>query len=308
MSAESLIEEIVEDRESGASQLTIKAASLFLKLLEKKPSMREVSRFARLLADARPSMPSIANLAYMVLGDVEKLTSTGMTLEEAVESAVRSAVKDYQRRLRDTIREAVKLLSGYRCILTHSYSSTIAAAIELCEDLKIIVTESRPRFEGVKLAERLASSGFDVTLIVDSAASYVLERGEVDAVVVGCDAILDDCSIVNKIGTRMIALAARETRTPFHVVTDLWKAAVHGFSFEEHSSREVYGKEIEGINVRNPYFERVPPKLVSKFITDEGVLTPRMLKEKLLELWGNLSPKSYRGLLSKNLSSDLFRL
>jgi len=102
----------VEDRESGASQLTIKAARLFLKLLERKPSMGEVSRLARLLAEARPSMPSIANLAYMVLGDVERLTSTGMSLEEAVESAVRSAVKDYQRRLRDTIKEAVKLLSS----------------------------------------------------------------------------------------------------------------------------------------------------------------------------------------------------
>ena len=303
-----MVEEIAEDRESGASQLTIKAASLFLRLLEKKPSMGEISRFARLLADARPSMPSIANMAYMVLGDVERLTSAGMTLEEAVESAVRSAVKDYQRRLRDTIKEAVKLLSGYRCILTHSYSSTIAAAIELCEDLKIIVTESRPRFEGVRLAERLASSGFDVTLIVDSAASYILERGEVDAVVVGCDAILDDCSIVNKIGTRMIALAAREVKTPFYVVADLWKAAVHGFSFEEHSSMEVYGKDMEGINVRNPYFERVPPRLISKFITEEGALTPWMLKEKLLELWGNLSPKSHRGILGKNLSSNLFKL
>ena len=308
MSAESLVKEIIEDRESGASQLTIKAATLFLKLLERKPTMREVSRLARLLAEARPSMPSIANLAYVVLGNVERLTSAGMGLEEAVEAAVRSAVKDYQRRLKDTIREAAKLLSGYRCILTHSYSSTLATAIELCEDLKVIATESRPGFEGVRLAERLASSGFDVTLIVDSAASYILERGEVDAVVVGCDAILDDCSIVNKIGTRMIALAARETGTPFHVVTDLWKAAVHGFSFEEHPPEEVYGRKVEEINVRNPYFERIPPKLVSKFITDEGVLTSRMLKEKLLELWGSLSPRPRRGILSKNLSGDLFRL
>ena len=298
----------MEDRESGASQLTIKAARLFLKLLETKPSMSEVSRLARLLAEARPSMPSIANLAYAVLEDVKRLTSAGMALEEAVESAVRSAVKDYQRRLRNTIREAVKLLSGYRCILTHSYSSTLATAIELCEDLKVIVTESRPGFEGVRLAERLASSGLEVTLIVDSAASYILERGEVDAVVVGCDAILDDCSIVNKVGTRMIALAARDTRTPFHVVTDLWKAAVHGFSFEEHSPEEVYGRKVEGISVRNPYFEKIPPRLISKFITDEGVLTPRMLREKLQELWGRLSPKPRRGLLSKNLSSNPFKL
>ena len=308
MSAESLVREVIEDRESGASQLTIKAARLFLKLLETKPSMSEVSRLARLLAEARPSMPSIANLAYMVLEDVKRLTSAGMVLEEAVEFAVRSAVKDYQRRLRNTIREAVKLLSGYRCILTHSYSSTLATAIELCEDLKVIVTESRPGFEGVRLAERLASSGLEVTLIVDSAASYILERGEVDAVVVGCDAILDDCSIVNKVGTRMIALAARDTRTPFHVVTDLWKAAVHGFSFEEHSPEEVYGREVEGISVRNPYFEKIPPRLISKFITDEGVLTPKMLREKLQELWGSLSPKPRRGLLSKNLSSNPFKL
>jgi len=294
--AEKLVEELIEDRQSGAARLTIKAASLFLKLLETRPKMSMVSKLAKLIAEARPSMPSVANMAYMILRLVEEETSAGVDLEKAIESAVRSAVKDYQRRLKEVIRNGARLLLGYRSVLTHSYSSTVAAILESCEGLKVFVTESRPGLEGLRFAERLAASKVDVTLIVDSAASYVLETGEVDLVLIGCDAILDDCSIVNKIGSKAIALAASETEIPFNVVTDLWKAAIHGFSYEEHPPEEVYDGEVEGIKVLNPYFERVPRDLISRFITEEGSLKPLELRDKLSDLWSYLSGKPLKPL------------
>ena len=282
---EALVREIIEDKSSGAAQLTVKAANAFLKLIEEKPTMKSVKKLVKLLSEARPSMPSIANMAYRISQIIDEQVSEGMDLGEAIEFAVGSAVKEYQSRMSSVVRNASQKLRKYTAILTHSYSSTVAAALELCEGLRIYVTESRPGFEGRDLAERLARLGFDVTLIVDSAASYVLDKGEVDAVITGCDAVLDDCSIVNKIGTKMIALAASEAEVPFTVVTDLWKAAVHGISLEEHAPEEVYEKKLPGLSSLNPYFEVVPARYITSFITDEGVFRPSRLGKRIAKMW-----------------------
>jgi len=281
---EDLAREIVEDNVSGAAQLAIKAAHAFLKLTSGKIDLKSVRRLAKALADARPSMPPIANISYAILRCVEERVSQGDDLRDAVELAVRSTVKAYRENLRRTIQEAAAILRKYGSILTHSYSSTVAASLESCPGLRVYVTESRPGFEGRRLAERLAQMGMDVTLIVDSAASYVIDRGLVEAFVTGCDAILDDCSIVNKIGTKMIALAAHDAGAPFIVVTDTWKTAVHGFSLEEHPPGEVY-EEVSGkLSALNPYFEVAPARLISFYVTESGKLGREQLSERLREL------------------------
>ena len=287
MSVEDLLREVVEDRVSGASKLTIKAAGLFLKLVEEKPTLRAVKRFARLLSKARPSMPSIANVAAAVALEVEAEVAAGRELRDAVERAVRRVVKEYQASLRAVVSNGVSLLSAYESVLTHSYSSTVAAILEESEGLEVVVTESRPGLEGIKLAERLARKGLKVTLVVDAAAASML--GEVDAVLVGCDALLEDCSFLNKVGTKMIALAAADAQTPFYVATSLWKAAVHGVAVEEHPPNEVYGGEAP-IRARNPYFERTPGDLVSGFVTEEGVTGLEGLRRRLAEVWERFSP------------------
>lgn len=298
---EELVREIAEDRASGAAQLTLKAANAFLKLLdEEKPTMKSVKKLVKLLSEARPSMPSVANMAYRVSQIIDEQVSEGMDLREAIKSAVSSAIKEYQTRISSVIKNASQTLREYAAILTHSYSSTVAAALELCGRVRVYVTESRPGLEGRKLAERLARLGLEVVLIVDSAASHVIDRGDVEAVVVGCDAILDDCSIVNKIGTKMIALAAAESETPFIVVTDLWKTALQGVSLEEHPPEEVYDEKIPNLSSLNPYFEIVPPRLITYFITDEGVFKPSRLIKRIAEMWGHAltqarsSPKRLR--------------
>ncbi len=289
MRLEDLVREIAEDSSSGAAQLTIRAANVFLKLLDARPSIRKVEKLAKILAESRPSMPSIANMAFRILRLTEEQVSRGEKIRDAVEAAVGSAVKSYQNDLKRTVQNSSKLLKKFDSILVHSYSSTVAAAIELAGNLKVFVTESRPGYEGRRLAERLAQRGFEVTLIVDSAAAYVIDRGVVDAIVTGCDAILDDCSIANKIGTKMIALAGRDAGVPLYVLTDLWKTAVYGFSFEEHPPGEVYGKASGNLSALNPYFEVVSSKLIKAFVTEEGAFKPRDLGKKLHEVWGQIS-------------------
>ncbi|MCS7132672.1 MAG: hypothetical protein N3F65_03625 [Nitrososphaeria archaeon] len=290
---EALVREIIDDESSGAAQLTVRTANLFLKLIEGgKPTMRSVRKLVKLLSEARPSMPSITNMAYRISQMIDEQVSKKVDLREAIKFAVSSAIKEYQSQISSVIGNASEKLREYAVILTHSYSSTVAAALEQCRGLRVYVTESRPGMEGRRLAERLARMGLEVVLIVDSAASYVLDRGHVDAVVTGCDAILDDCSIVNKIGTKVIALAASEMGVPFIVVTDLWKAAVHGISLEERAPEEVYEGKLPNLSSLNPYFEIVPSKLITSFITDEGVLKPSRLVKKIEEMWGHIAAQN----------------
>lgn len=285
MKLDELVEEIREDRLSGASQLTLRAARTFLKLLEGKPSIRSVRRLAKTLAELRPSMPSIANMAYRVNQLIEERVSEGEDLSEAIKDSVRAAISEYQNALRMVVENAAEELREHDSILVHSYSSTVAAAIEGCGMLKIYVTESRPGYEGRKLAERLASRGYEVTLLVGAAASYAIDRNLVDAVVLGCDAILEDCSIANKIGSKAIALAASDARIPLKVITDTWKTAVQGFSFEEHPPEEVYMGSA-GVRALNPYFEIVPSSMISLFIAEWGAIKPHELAKRLREVWG----------------------
>jgi translation initiation factor 2B subunit (eIF-2B alpha/beta/delta family) len=287
MSIADLVREIREDSVSGASQLTIRAAASFLKLLEKPVSIKDVRRLVKALSEARPSMPSIANMAHMIGSMIEKEVSAGKSVGEAIENAVRRCINEYQSSLRSVVRNASEMIRRYRSILTHSYSSTVASALENCRDISVYITESRPGYEGRRLAERLAARGHDVTLIVDAAASYVIDQGLVDAVVLGCDAILDDGSIANKIGSKMIALSAMDAGVPVNIVTDLWKAAIYGFGLERHPEEEVYVGEAK-LRCLNPYFEILQPRLITGYITEKGALKVDEVIGEIKLTWGEV--------------------
>ncbi|MCF3653161.1 MAG: hypothetical protein L2C94_003230 [Aigarchaeota archaeon] len=287
MNIADLVREIKEDSVSGASQLTIRAAVSFMKLLEKPVSLKDVRRLVKALSEARPSMPSIANIAHMIGSIIEKEVSAGKSVGEAIENAVRRCINEYQSSLRSVVQNASEMIRRYRSILTHSYSSTVASALENCRDISVYITESRPGYEGRRLAERLAARGHDVTLIVDAAASHVMDQGLVDAVVLGCDAILDDGSIANKIGSKMIALSAMDAGVPVNIVTDLWKAAIYGFGLERHPEEEVYVGEAK-LRCLNPYFEILRPRLITTYITEKGALKVDELIGEIKLMWGEV--------------------
>ena len=77
------------------------------------------------------------------------------------------------------------------------------------------VDETRPRSQGAFLtAWELGAAGVPHTLIADTAAAHVLQRGLADVVLVGSDRTTAAGDVCNKIGTYAIALAARESGRP----------------------------------------------------------------------------------------------
>src|SRR5690606_30353908 len=87
---------------------------------------------------------------------------------------------------------------------------------------RVYADETRPFLQGARLtAWELARDGIPVTVIADGMAGHLLQRGEVDVIVVGADRIAANGDVANKIGTYPLAVLAREHGVPFYVAAPL---------------------------------------------------------------------------------------
>jgi len=158
--------------------------------------------------------------------------------------------------------------------------------------LHVWVSETRPRNQGAALsAWEFASHGVPHTVIADNAAGHLLQRGQVDLVIVGTDRVTAAGDVANKIGTYLKALAARDNGVPFYVAlpspTIDWTIVdgAREIVVEERDPREV--THIRGVDesgaahevrltpadtrAANPAFDITPARLVTGLITERGV-------------------------------------
>lgn len=188
-------------------------------------------------------------------------------------------------------------------ILTHCNAGSLATVAEgtalavvyrLQRDgvaVHVWVDETRPRNQGASLTSwELAAQGVPHTLIADNAAGLLMQRGEVDAVIVGCDRVAANGDVVNKIGTWQKALAAQATGVPFFVacpVATIDARAADGSSIaieyrDPSELTHVRGLDEDSGTVRtvrivapptpalNPAFDLTPAALVTALVTEHG--------------------------------------
>ena len=144
----------------------------------------------------------------------------------------------------------------------------------------------------MSLAQELSRRKIRVILIVDSAIGIFSEKA--DATIVGADSVLADGSFVNKIGTRLLALASMDSGIPFYTVCDTLKfdARSHmGWSpvLEEKDPSEVASR-MQGVEICNPYFEITPRRLVTSLMTEIGAMDEEMIRLKMDEMSSYLRP------------------
>jgi methylthioribose-1-phosphate isomerase len=156
----------------------------------------------------------------------------------------------------------------------------------------VYVDETRPRNQGAQLtAWEMAGHGVPHTLIVDNAGGHLMQRGEIDMVIVGTDRTTANGDVCNKIGTYLKALAAHDNGIPFYVglpsPTIDWTVGdgLKEIPIEQRSGDEVsfvWGKTADGeiaqvrvspeaTGAANPAFDVTPARLVTGLITERGV-------------------------------------
>jgi methylthioribose-1-phosphate isomerase len=169
-------------------------------------------------------------------------------------------------------------------------------------NIHVWVDETRPRNQGASLtAFELAREGVPHTVIVDNAGGHLMQRGQVDAVIVGTDRTSRNGDVCNKIGTYLKALAAHDNGVPFYValpastidwtITDgLAEIPIETRSASEvthiqgrlasstetgaiNSTRTIDSVQLtpDGSDGFNPAFDVTPARLVTALITERGV-------------------------------------
>jgi methylthioribose-1-phosphate isomerase len=191
-------------------------------------------------------------------------------------------------------REVTKTKNRPLQVMTHCNAGwlgtvdlgTALAPVYLAHDagwpVHVWVSETRPRNQGSFLtAWELGKHGVPHTVIVDNAAGHLLQRGEVDVVVVGTDRTTASGDVANKIGTYLKALAARESSVPFYVaapsssidwtITDGREIPIEERDDAEVASIAAVRLVPHGSRVRNVGFDVTPARLVTGLITERGV-------------------------------------
>ena len=168
---------------------------------------------------------------------------------------------------------AAELIGKGKTIITHSQSSTVVGVFEhLAADVKVIVTESRPPGEGRILAEKLSRLGIVTDFISDQQMGVFVKHA--DVALVGADTIAEDGSVINKAGTYLLALAAREQKVPFYVCFESIKFSSKpsaDIGLEKHDPAELNPPQLPHVETHNIYFDVTPSNLVTAWITEEGV-------------------------------------
>lgn len=267
---------------------------------EKDAFYDELLEGARLLSDTRPTEPMMRNSMDETLRYV---LSWIRTHPSASVAELKAALLRHGERLLQQMEAGAQALASIGAaeiphgayVLIHCHSTTIIRTLikakKMGKHLHVTCLETRPLYQGRLSARELAAAGIDTTLAVDSAAASLMSK--MDLVLVGADAITAEGDLINKVGTYSLAQLAHS-----HSVRFLCAAEVYKFDpltrlgrsepIEQRDWKEVWGsgyyrQEKRGrarvpkpakLKVLNPAFDRTPARLISAFITEEGLVPP----------------------------------
>jgi translation initiation factor 2B subunit (eIF-2B alpha/beta/delta family) len=278
---------IATDTEHGAAYLSIRALEILrdrARALLQDAATSEVGweslrHLARQLLAARPTMSVLQNRINRVMH-----ASREAGTAEAVVQESRRVIEWATKADEEAARRAAGYIAGRR-VFTLSRSGTVLTALRSAElPPSVVIAASHPGGEGIAVAEELAREGFVVTLVADAAMASMLTEAHVDVVLLGADTVLRTGAVVNKVGTHVAALAARQERIPCYVVAASDKVShADEVLLEQGPPSSLYPGEAL-VEVLNPLFEVTPAKLISGIITEFGILAPDDMRDLAFEM------------------------
>ena len=249
------------------------------------------------VAVLRASRPTAVNLGWALDRMLESQAAKPPVDPAALQQLASEIEADDRRLTQRLVDHGVGLLPSDCRVLHHCHTGAIATAgvgtalgvITAAHERGLLrhawLDETRPRLQGAALsAWELGCLGVPCTVIVDGASGLLMRRGEVDAVLVGCDRVAANGDVANKVGTYNLALVARAHGIPFYVCApgssiDLTTVDGDAITIEERDPQEVTtlrGQRLAAPGARawNPAFDITPAHLITALVTEFGVLRP----------------------------------
>lgn len=259
----------------------------------------KIKAAGKLLVESRPTA---VNLDWGVQNILRLADNTQTSQTDLVDRLIAEAQKMAEEDVACNLRMAefgASLIEDGDTIITHCNTGSLAAvdwgtalgairfAYEHGKKIKLLVDETRPRFQGGRLtAWECQQYGIPFEIITDNASRYFLRRGEAQKVFFGADRVTANGDVINKVGTYMLSLAAHTNKVPVYPVfplstLDMSIASGDLVPIEERNAEEVTsvmsGTERifpKGVQVRNPAFDVTPHDLITAWVTDRGIFYP----------------------------------
>ena len=313
-SSQQTLEAISSMKVRGAPLIGVTAAfGVYLACLEaggEKNWRKYVSQRAKLIGTARPTAVNLSLAVNRIMGKIQNARDPEAAAGKARLEAIRMMEEEKEACLQIG-RHGLDLIKrihhqkkrGKVNVLTHCNAGWLAcvdygtatAPVYLAHDqgipVHVWVDETRPRNQGARLtAWELGQHGIPHTVVVDNAGGYLMQKGMVDLVLVGSDRTTRTGFVVNKTGTYLKALAARDNNVPFYVALPSSsidfspRSGTEGIQIEERDPSEV--REIEGSvggkilkiqivspdsRISNYGFDITPPGLITGLVTERGI-------------------------------------
>lgn len=265
----------------GAPAIGVSAAyAMALAELEKE----NMQKAAEEIKQARPTAVNLFWAVDKILENLEK----GNTAVETAQKMEKDDI-DINKKIGKYGNE---IIDDGDTILTHCNAGALAcagygtalgvirAANENNKNIKVICDETRPVLQGARLSVfEMQQENIPVKLIVDGAAGHLMQKSQVDKVIIGADRVAKG-GVANKIGSLMVALAAKRYNIPFYVAAPIstfdFKNNIFDTKIEQRNPDEVLKINGEYITrketlVENPAFDIVESDLITGIITEEGI-------------------------------------
>jgi translation initiation factor 2B subunit (eIF-2B alpha/beta/delta family) len=272
------VDAIAADGEHGAAYLSLRALEALrdlaghLRAADAAPDAAwdELAALARRLQRVRPSMAVLATRVDRAMHAATAPDAATPRSAAAVEAAAIDGIERAIAADTDAAATAAERTAD-ATVLTLSRSGTLCDAFERGPPARLYVAESRPAREGVDVAERLADT-CPVTLLTDAAIGHVLADRDIDAAVVGADTVLADGRLVNKTGTRTLAIAATHADVPVYAVAATAKITAKNEPQLEAGTAAALYDGPASIDVFNPTFDVTPAAAIAGVVTERGLL------------------------------------
>lgn len=280
------------------------AAAIGVSVLSKKIKTEDPVPFKKKLIEfieyLKTSRPTAVNL-FWALQRMERTLEEHQSIE-----AIRTALEEEAFAIREEDVLSCKrigelgsaLLKDQYRVLTHCNAGSLATsaygtatapiyrAVEEGLSITVYADETRPLLQGARLtAYELSQAGIDVTVLCDHMSGQLMRDQQVDIVFVGCDRVAANGDVANKIGTYMLALAAKRNHIPFYVCAptstiDMATSSGREIPIEMRDPKEVstlwYRESMvpKGVDCYNPAFDITDHDLITGIITEKGILYP----------------------------------
>lgn len=279
------------DKTSGASTLQNRALDILERFATHAPEPSAddfhgaLEALLHAILAAQPSMAPLLNLANQALQACPACLPAPVARQR-----LRRTLTALRRQARSSTaalcRQALAVLPPQATVLTYSNSATVVAALCYAHARghvrRVLLSESRPAYDGRQQAAALLAHGMAVEYGVDMALFDRIPEAQV--ILVGADAVLPQ-GLINKLGTHALAQVARLHNVPCFSLCTATKflpdAAAPLLHIADHPAQEVWPDAPASLLLHNRYFDRTPLDLLHGIVSETGLYTPTALRRHL---------------------------